>query len=40
MLETINAEKFYSGHSEALDRIMIRSHISEMKELQNKVAGT
>jgi glyoxylase-like metal-dependent hydrolase (beta-lactamase superfamily II) len=39
MLETINAEKFYSGHSEALDRIMIRSHISEMKELQNKVAG-
>ncbi len=39
MLETIGAEKFYSGHSEALDRNMIRSHISEMKELQNKVAG-
>lgn len=39
MLETIDAEKFYNGHSEALDRNMIRLHISEMKELQNKVAG-
>lgn len=39
MLETIGAEKFYSGHSEVLDRNMIRQHISEMKELQNKIAG-
>ena len=39
MLVTLDAEKFYSGHSEALDRDMIRAHINEMKELQNKVAG-
>ena len=39
MLETLDAEKFYSGHSEALNRDEIRQHIEEMKELQNKVAG-
>ena len=39
MLATLDAEKFYSGHSEVLDREMIRTHIREMKELQNKVAG-
>lgn len=39
MLTTLDAEKFYSGHSEVLDREMIRTHIREMKELQNKVAG-
>jgi len=39
MLETLDAEKFYSGHSEPLDRDMIRVHINEMKELQKKIAG-
>ncbi len=39
MLETLDAEKFYSGHSEPLDREMIRAHINEMKELQKKIAG-
>lgn len=39
MLETLDAEKFYSGHSEALNRDEIREHIEEMKELQNRVAG-
>jgi len=39
MLETLDAEKFYSGHSEALDRNMISLHINQMKELQKKVAG-
>ena len=39
MLETLDAEKFCSGHSEPLDRDMILAHINEMKELQNKVAG-
>jgi cyclase len=39
MVETLPAEKFCSGHSEPLDRNSILAHISEMKELQNKVAG-
>lgn len=39
MLETLDAEKFYSGHSEALGRDAIQMHINEMKELQNKVSG-
>ena len=39
MLETLNAERFYSGHSDALDRNKIRAHISEMKELQSRVSG-
>jgi len=38
MLGTLDAEKFYSGHSEMLSRDDIHNHISEMKELQNKVA--
>ena len=39
MLATLDAEKFYSGHSEALDKSAIRAHIVEMKDLQNRVAG-
>lgn len=39
MLETLDAEKFCSGHAEPIDREMIRTHIKEMKELQNKVSG-
>ncbi len=38
MLGTLDAEKFYSGHGEAMGRDKILSHISEMKELQNKVS--
>jgi glyoxylase-like metal-dependent hydrolase (beta-lactamase superfamily II) len=37
MLETIDAEKFCSGHSEMTDRAWIRSHIARMKERQKKV---
>jgi len=39
MVETLDAEKFYSGHSEALGKNAIRAHISEMKDLQEKVTG-
>jgi cyclase len=39
MLETLDAEKLCSGHAEPVDREMIRAHINEMKELQNKVSG-
>ena len=39
MLETLDAEKFCSGHSEPMGRDKIRTHITEMKELQNKVSG-
>jgi len=37
MLETIDAEKFCSGHSEMTDRMGVRSHIDRMKRLQEKV---
>ena len=37
MLETLDAEKFCSGHSDILDRQAIRKHISEMKDRQEKV---
>jgi len=39
MIKTLDAEKFYCGHNEALDRNSITTHIGEMKELQNKVTG-
>ncbi len=39
MLETLDAEKYCSGHSEIIGRDVIRTHINEMKELQNKVSG-
>ena len=39
MLETLDAEKFCSGHSEPIDRDMIRAHIAEMKDMQKKVSG-
>ncbi|NSW93445.1 MAG: MBL fold metallo-hydrolase [Bacteroidales bacterium] len=39
MLASIDAEKFYSGHSEALTREDIIAHIKEMKEFQAKVSG-
>ncbi len=37
MLETLDAEKFLSGHSEILDRAGIQKHIDEMKSMQNKI---
>jgi glyoxylase-like metal-dependent hydrolase (beta-lactamase superfamily II) len=37
MLETIEAEKFCSGHSEMTDRAAVKSHIAQMKEKQEKI---
>ncbi|MDA3817046.1 MAG: MBL fold metallo-hydrolase [Prolixibacteraceae bacterium] len=37
MLETLEAEKFYSGHSDVLTREAVQNHINEMKTLQEKV---
>ncbi|MHC4242759.1 MAG: MBL fold metallo-hydrolase [Planctomycetota bacterium] len=37
MLQTIDAEKFCSGHSETADRQGIRKHIDQMKKRQEKV---
>lgn len=37
MLAELDAEKFFSGHSEMLNRAGIQKHIDEMKELQNKI---
>jgi cyclase len=37
MLDTLDAEKFYSGHSEMTDRETIKKHITEMEERQRKV---
>lgn len=37
MLETIEAEKFCSGHSDIIDRAAVKKHIEQMKQLQEKV---
>ena len=37
LLETIDAEKFSSGHSEITDRKQIQNHVAQMKERQEKV---
>ena len=37
ILETIDAEKFSSGHSEITDRKQIRNHIARMEKRQKKV---
>jgi glyoxylase-like metal-dependent hydrolase (beta-lactamase superfamily II) len=37
MLETLDAEKFCTGHSDILDRAAIRKHIDGMKTLQETV---
>jgi glyoxylase-like metal-dependent hydrolase (beta-lactamase superfamily II) len=39
MLKTLDAQKFCSGHGEMMNRADITGHVSEMKEVQNKVAG-
>jgi glyoxylase-like metal-dependent hydrolase (beta-lactamase superfamily II) len=37
MLDAIDAEKFCSGHSEIANRAAIKSHIAQMKKIQEKV---
>jgi cyclase len=37
MLETLDAEKFCSGHSEIVDRQAIRDHINQIQQQQEKV---
>lgn len=37
MLQTINAEKFFSGHSEIINRVGIENHIDRMKKRHEKV---
>jgi glyoxylase-like metal-dependent hydrolase (beta-lactamase superfamily II) len=37
MLETLDAEKFCSGHSEIADRGAVKNHIEQMKKRQEKV---
>jgi cyclase len=37
MLQTLDAERFFSGHSEATDRAGIQNHIDEMKRRQSKI---
>ncbi|MDH4258528.1 MAG: MBL fold metallo-hydrolase, partial [Candidatus Aminicenantes bacterium] len=37
MLETLDAEKFCSGHSDPVDRSAVKHHIEEMKQIQAKV---
>jgi len=37
MLGTINAQKFYSGHSEVTDRTGVENHIEQVKKYQEKV---
>jgi glyoxylase-like metal-dependent hydrolase (beta-lactamase superfamily II) len=36
-LETLDAEKFCSGHSDPIDRNAVKHHIEEMKKIQAKV---
>jgi cyclase len=37
MLETLDAEKFCSGHALPIDRTIVQHHIQEMKKIQGKV---
>lgn len=37
MLETIDAERFCSGHSDPIDRTAVEHHIEEIKSIQDKV---
>jgi len=37
MLNTLEADRFYSGHEEVLERAAIRKHIEEMTAMQEKV---
>jgi glyoxylase-like metal-dependent hydrolase (beta-lactamase superfamily II) len=40
MLETLDATRFYSGHSEPATREQVRGHIAEMKAMQQKVRAS
>ena len=37
MLDTLEAEKFCSGHSDPIDRTIVKKHIEEMTTLQGKI---
>jgi uncharacterized protein (DUF3084 family) len=37
MLETLDAEKFSSGHSDVCSREDIKQHLAQVQELQKKV---
>lgn len=37
MLETLDAERFCSGHSDPVDRSTVKHHIEEMKKIQAKI---
>ncbi len=37
MLETLDAERFCSGHSDPIDRSTVKHHIEEMKKIQAKI---
>ena len=37
MLKSLNAEKFYSGHSNVIDRKIVKEHINKMRERQDKI---
>lgn len=37
MLKTLDAEKFYSGHSDPIDSSAVKHHIEEMKTIQKKI---
>ncbi len=39
MLETLDADRFPSGHSEIVGRDDVRTHIAQVKEYQTKIAG-
>jgi cyclase len=39
MLESLNAERFASGHSDIADRQQIKAYISEMKQRQESIAA-
>jgi glyoxylase-like metal-dependent hydrolase (beta-lactamase superfamily II) len=39
MLQTIDAQRFVSGHSEVQDRAGVQGHIAAMKTLQERVRG-
>ncbi len=37
LLETLEAERFYSGHSDPIDSNAVKHHIDEMKKIQEKI---
>ncbi len=37
MLETLDAERFCSGHSDPIDRGTVKHHIAEMEKIQSKI---